>query len=85
MSPNPQFSTALVTFTEDIIHGKLYFLCSDKNQRYIYIDLLFYLFIFYIFSFFFLLTLLLLLSLLFSVSLVWYLTCIPLHPHAFSI
>ena len=29
MSPNPQFPTALVTFTEKTLNGKLHFLCSD--------------------------------------------------------
>ena len=71
MSPNPQFSAALVTFTEDIINGKLYFLCSDKNQRYICIDLLLSIHFLYFLFFFFLLTLLLLLSLLFSLSLLF--------------
>ena len=28
MCPNPQFPVALVTFTEEIINGKLRFLCS---------------------------------------------------------
>ena len=28
MWPNPQFSADLVTFTEKILNGKLYFLCS---------------------------------------------------------
>ena len=28
MWPNPQFSVDLVTFTEEILNGKLYFLCS---------------------------------------------------------
>ena len=29
MWANPQFPTDLVTFTEEILHGKLHFLCSD--------------------------------------------------------
>ena len=29
MWPNPQFSAYLVTFTEEILNGKLQFLCSD--------------------------------------------------------
>ena len=29
MWPNPQFSADLVTFTEEILNGKLHFLCSD--------------------------------------------------------
>ena len=29
MWPNPQFPTDLVTFTEEILHGKFHFLCSD--------------------------------------------------------
>ena len=28
MLPNPQFSANLVTFTEEILNGKLHFLCS---------------------------------------------------------
>ena len=28
MRPNPQFHVDLVTFTEEIFNGKLYFLCS---------------------------------------------------------
>ena len=28
MRPNPQFPAALVTFTEEILNGKLHFLCS---------------------------------------------------------
>ena len=28
MGPNPQFSADLVTFTEEILNGKLHFLCS---------------------------------------------------------
>ena len=28
MWPNPQFLTDLVTFTEEILNGKLHFLCS---------------------------------------------------------
>ena len=31
MWPNPQFLADLVTFTDDILHGKLYFLCSMSN------------------------------------------------------
>ena len=30
MWPNPQFSTDLVTFTEEIFNGKLHFLCSGN-------------------------------------------------------
>ena len=30
MWPNPQFPADLVTFTEEILNGKLYFLCSEK-------------------------------------------------------
>ena len=29
MWPNPQVSADFVTFTEEILHGKLHFLCSD--------------------------------------------------------
>ena len=33
MSPNPQETEDLVTFTEEILNGKLYFLCSvTENQ-----------------------------------------------------
>ena len=31
MWPNPQFSADLVTFTEEILNGKLHFLCSDSE------------------------------------------------------
>ena len=30
MWPNSQFPADLVTFTEEILNGKLHFLCSDK-------------------------------------------------------
>ena len=30
MWPNPQFPAELVTFTEEILNGKLHFLCSGK-------------------------------------------------------
>ena len=30
MQPNPQETADLVTFTEEILNGKLHFLCSDK-------------------------------------------------------
>ena len=29
MLPNPQFPADLVTFTEEILNGKVHFLCSD--------------------------------------------------------
>ena len=29
MRPNPQFPADLVTFTEEILNGKLHFLCSE--------------------------------------------------------
>ena len=29
MRPDPQFPSDLVTFTGEILNGKLYFLCSD--------------------------------------------------------
>ena len=29
MQPNPHFPADLVTFTEEILNGKLHFLCSD--------------------------------------------------------
>ena len=28
--PNPQFPADLVSFTEEILYGRLHFLCSDK-------------------------------------------------------
>ena len=31
MWPNPQEITDLVTFTEEIVNGKVYFLCSADN------------------------------------------------------
>ena len=31
MRPNPQFAADLVTFTEEILKGKLHFLCSVSN------------------------------------------------------
>ena len=31
MWPNPQYPEDLVTFTEEIFNGKLYFLCSDYS------------------------------------------------------
>ena len=30
MSPNPQFSEDLVTFTEEILNGQLHVLCNEK-------------------------------------------------------
>ena len=33
MLPNPHYSADLVTFTEEIFHGKLDFLCSTGQQR----------------------------------------------------
>ena len=33
MWPNPQFPVDLVTFTEEILNGKLHFLCSVKSIR----------------------------------------------------
>ena len=32
MWPNPQETSDLVTFTEKILNGKLYFLCSEEND-----------------------------------------------------
>ena len=32
MWPNPQETTDLVTFTEEILNGKLYFLCSETSS-----------------------------------------------------
>ena len=32
MLPNPQYSADLVTFTEEIFHGKLDFLCSTGSR-----------------------------------------------------
>ena len=31
MRPNPQFPAYLVTFTEEILDGKLHFLCSEMQ------------------------------------------------------
>ena len=33
MWPNPQFPADLVTFTGEILNGKLYFLCSKDSTR----------------------------------------------------
>ena len=33
MWPNPQFPADLVTFTEEILYGKLSFLCSVKKSK----------------------------------------------------
>ena len=33
MWPNPQFPAALVTFTEEILNGKLHFLYSEMNKN----------------------------------------------------
>ena len=33
MWPNPQFPADLVTFTEEILNGKLHFLCNDFCLR----------------------------------------------------
>ena len=33
MWPNPQFPAALVTFTEEILGGKLHFLCSVGGEK----------------------------------------------------
>ena len=35
MWPNPQFPAGLVTFTEEILNGKLHFLRSDLNWKYV--------------------------------------------------
>ena len=32
MCPNPQFPVDLVTFTEEILNGKLHFLCSAGKK-----------------------------------------------------
>ena len=32
MWPNPQETADLVTFTKEILNGKLYFLCSEKGH-----------------------------------------------------
>ena len=36
MWPNPQFPVVLVTFTKEILHGKLYFSCVVRNVRMLY-------------------------------------------------
>ena len=33
MWPNPQFSVELVTFTEEVLNGKLHFLCSESRNK----------------------------------------------------
>ena len=33
MWPNPQKTTNLVTFTEEILNGKLHFLCSEGEYN----------------------------------------------------
>ena len=32
MRPNPKFFADLITFTEEILNGKLHFLCSGKTS-----------------------------------------------------
>ena len=38
MYPNLQFSTNLVTFTEEIINKKLHFLCSVNLSKQFYLE-----------------------------------------------
>ena len=38
MWPNPQETAALVTFTEEILNGKLHFLCTDLKKLQILIQ-----------------------------------------------
>ena len=33
MWPNPQFPADLITFTEEILNGKLYFSCSERDKK----------------------------------------------------
>ena len=33
MWPNPQETAYLVTFTEEILNGKLHFLCNDSSSK----------------------------------------------------
>ena len=33
MGPNPQETADLITFTEEILNGKLYFLCSESFKN----------------------------------------------------
>ena len=33
MWPNPQFPADLVTFNEEILNGKLHFLCNERENR----------------------------------------------------
>ena len=40
MWPNPQETVYLVTFTEEILNGKLYFLSSDMSIIFCYYPLL---------------------------------------------
>ena len=42
MGSNPQFPADLVTFTEEILNGKLHFLCSVNVSSSLNIILLFY-------------------------------------------
>ena len=37
MRPNPQFPADSVTFTEEIINGKIQFLCNDLNEGWFYL------------------------------------------------
>ena len=37
MCQNPQFLADLVTFTEEILNGKLYFLCSNNPLNFVYL------------------------------------------------
>ena len=39
MWPNPQFPANLVTFTEEILNGKLQFLCSEPDKEGSYVNL----------------------------------------------
>ena len=32
MRPNPQETADLVTFTEEVLHRKLHFLCSESSE-----------------------------------------------------
>ena len=40
MWPNPQFPVDLVTFTEEILNGKLHFLCSVSAHNFLKLSLL---------------------------------------------
>ena len=54
MWPNPQFPPDLVTFTEEILNGKLHFLCSDASEineiHFCFDPLIYFLYLYKIFT-----------------------------------